>query len=125
MCNIGNGMSLAEHDDKLQILAEYCEEVGRDVKDIEVTHNTSVVIAEDQAKYEQLVKDNARNMGRDESEYRESLKRAIAGTPEQCARKIQSYIDHGIKYFFLIFADPIPSDQLELFAHEVMPRFVK
>ena len=125
MCNIGNGMSLAEHDDKLQILAEYCEEVGRDVKDIEVTHNTSVVIAEDQAKYEQLVKDNARNMGRDESEYRESLKRAIAGTPEQCARKIQSYIDHGIRYFFLIFADPIPSDQLELFAHEVMPRFVK
>ena len=92
---------------------------------IEVTHNTSIVIAEDQAKYEQFVKDNARNMGRDESEYRESLKRAIAGTPEQCARKIQSYIDHGIKYFFLIFADPIPSDQLELFAHEVMPRFVK
>ena len=45
MCNIGNGMSLAEHDNKLQILAEYCEASGRDVKDIEVTHNTSIVIA--------------------------------------------------------------------------------
>ena len=63
-------------------------------------------------------------MGRDESEYRESLKRAIAGTPEQCASKIQSYINHGIQYFFLIFADPIPSDQLELFARKVMPQFV-
>ena len=91
---------LAQIKHRLQILATYCEEAGRDIRDIEVTHNTSIVIAEDQEKYEQLVKDNARNMGRDESEYRESLKRAIAGTPEQCASKIQSYIDHGIKYFF-------------------------
>ena len=124
MCNIGNGMSLEEHSEKLRILTRYCEEAGRDVRDIEVTHNTSIVIADSKRKYDQLVKDNARNMGRDESEYRESLNRAIAGTPEECVIKIQSYVDRGINYFFLIFADPIPSDQLELFAREVMPRFV-
>ncbi len=57
------------------------------------------------------------------SDYRASLARAIAGTPEQCVEQIQQYVDNGIDYFFLLFPDPISSESLELFAREVMPHF--
>ena len=37
--------------------------------------------------------------------------------------QIQAYVDNGIRYFFLLFPDPISSESLELFAREVMPHF--
>ena len=37
------------------------------------------------------------------ADYRASLSRAIAGTPEQCVEKIRSYVDSGITYFFPAF----------------------
>jgi len=123
ICNIGNGMSLADHDAKLVILSDYCRQIGRDPGKIEVTHNTSVVIAENVFEFERLIKQNADRLGKNESDYRCSLNNAIAGTPDQCITKIKSYVNHGIKYFFLIFADPISTDTLELFAREVMPEF--
>ena len=57
------------------------------------------------------------------AEYRTSLSRAIAGTPDQCAEQIRRYVDSGITYFFLLFPDPIPTEGLELIAREVMPQF--
>ena len=63
----------------------------------------------------------AANMTADD--YRASLSRAIAGTPEQCAEQIKRYVDSDITYFFLLFPDPIPTESVELFAREVMPRF--
>ena len=57
------------------------------------------------------------------SDYKESLKRAIAGTPEACVERIQTYVDNGISYFFLLFPDPISAESLELFAREVFPHF--
>ena len=57
--------------------------------------------------------------------YEDSLKDAIAGTPDQCTAKIQTYVDMGITYFFLIFPDPISSEDLEVFANAVMSRFTQ
>mgnify|MGYP006176306259 CR=1 FL=1 len=123
ICNIGNGMSLDDHDAKLAILSDYCRQIGRDPGEIEVTHNTSIVLAETDHDFERLVKQNADRLGKDESDYRSSLSNAIAGTPDQCITQIRSYVNHGIGYFFLIFPDPISTNTLELFAGEVMPAF--
>jgi alkanesulfonate monooxygenase SsuD/methylene tetrahydromethanopterin reductase-like flavin-dependent oxidoreductase (luciferase family) len=123
LCNIGSEMSLEEHRAKLAILGEHCRKVGRDVGEIEVTHNTRVVIADSAAEFDKLVArqaDGARMSARD---YRASLASAIAGTPEQCIEQLKPYVDGGISYFFLIFPDPVPSEGLELFAREVIPRF--
>jgi alkanesulfonate monooxygenase SsuD/methylene tetrahydromethanopterin reductase-like flavin-dependent oxidoreductase (luciferase family) len=124
LCNIGFEMSTAEHQERLAVLEQHCAKEGRDFTEIEVTHNTRVVIAESQAEFDRLVIKQAAAANQSPEAYRESVRRAIAGTPEQCAEKIESYLSHGIGYFFLLFPDPIATESLELFARTVMPRFV-
>lgn len=123
ICNVGFEMDLAEHRASLDALGEHCRSVGRDLSEIEVSHNTRVVIAENEAEFDQLVADGAAAANVSPSAYRESVSRAVAGTPDQCVEKIRSYVDRGITYFFLLFPDPISTESLELFAKEVMPAF--
>jgi alkanesulfonate monooxygenase SsuD/methylene tetrahydromethanopterin reductase-like flavin-dependent oxidoreductase (luciferase family) len=116
-------MSLEEHRAKLAVLEEHCQSVGRDMSEIEVTHNTRVVIAETAVEFDKLITRLARNAQVSATDYRASLASAIVGTPDQCFEQLKPYVAAGISYFFLIFPDPTPSETLELFAREVMPRF--
>ena len=123
ICNAGFEMSLDEHKSSLDALGEHCRNVGRDLSEIEVSHNTRVVIAGSDAEFEELVSQGAANANISIADYRKSLTRAIAGSPDQCVEQIRRYVDNGITYFFLLFPDPIPTESLELFAKEVMPKF--
>ena len=123
ICNVGFEMDLDEHRASLDVLGEHCRNVGRDPSEIEVSHNTRVVIAGTKAEFDRIVSQGAAETNQSAADYRASLSRAIAGTPEQCVEQIKSYVDNGITYFFLLFPDPIPTESLELFAREVMPRF--
>ena len=123
ICNVGFEMDLDEHRASLDVLGEHCRNVGRDPSEIELSHNTRVVIAGTEAEFDRMVSQGAAETNQSAADYRASLSRAIAGTPEQCVEQIKSYVDKGITYFFLLFPDPIPTESLELFAREVMPRF--
>jgi alkanesulfonate monooxygenase SsuD/methylene tetrahydromethanopterin reductase-like flavin-dependent oxidoreductase (luciferase family) len=125
ICNIGFEMSLEEHQVKMEILQRHCDGLGRDPAEIEVTHNTRVVIAETEERFEALAAQGAVSANVSLTDYKESLSRAIAGTPEQCIQQLSRYVDSGIRYFFLLFPDPITSESLKLFAREVMPHFAK
>jgi len=124
ICNIGSEMSLEEHQAKLKVLEEHCRRAERDVSEIEVSHNTRVLIAESESELEQMISYGASEAGTSISDYRTSLSNAVVGTPDQCIEHIQSYVDAGISYFFLIFACSAPTNALELFAREVMAHFV-
>ena len=123
ICNVGFEMGLDEHRSSLDALWEHCRNAGRDLSEIEVSHNTRVVIAESEVEFDRLVAQGAADSKMSVADYRASLSRAIAGTPEQCIEQIRSFADTGITYFFLLFPDPIPTENLELFAREVMPKF--
>ena len=123
ICNIGFEMTLEEHRAKLRVLEGHCRELGRDFAEIEVSHNTRVVIAEDNVAFLKLAAESAARSGMSSSAYISSLAGAIAGTPEQCVEQLRKYVDDGITYFFLLFPDPMPSGSLGLFAREVMPQF--
>jgi alkanesulfonate monooxygenase SsuD/methylene tetrahydromethanopterin reductase-like flavin-dependent oxidoreductase (luciferase family) len=123
ICNIGFEMGLDEHRAKLRVLEEHCQDAGRDPSGIEVTHNTRVLIAENNTEFEKLAAHHASSSNMSLREYQAYLTRAIAGTPERCAEQIQQYVDQGITYFFLLFPEPIQPESLELFAQEVMPNF--
>ena len=124
ICNIGFEMSLADYDAKLNSLKEHCQRVGRDPAKIEVSHNTRVIVAENAAQFDDMVSQGAAAAKTAPSAYRESLGRAIAGTPAQCRQQIQRLVDRGITYFFLLFPEPVQVASLNLFAKEVMPQFV-
>jgi alkanesulfonate monooxygenase SsuD/methylene tetrahydromethanopterin reductase-like flavin-dependent oxidoreductase (luciferase family) len=123
ICNIGFEMSVDEHRAKLRFLEQHCQSAGRDLSEIEVTHNTRVLIAESNSEFEKLAACDAASSQMSLSDYKASLNKAIAGTPEQCAEQLWRYVGNGITYFFLLFPDPIHSESLELFAREVMPNF--
>ena len=123
ICNIGFEMSLEEHRAKLDVLKEHCRRSERDPAEIEVSHNTRVLIAESPSEYDRLVAQGAAGSNTRVDDYRASLSRAIAGTPDQCIEQIRRYADSDITYFFLLFPDPISSESLSLFAREVMPHF--
>ena len=123
ICNWGFGMSVEEHRSRRRVLEEHCREAGRDPSEIEVTHNTRVVIAETAGEFDELVAREAAASNTSVEAYRRSMTGAVAGTPEQCAETLQRYVDSGISYFFLLFPDPIPSESLEVFARRVIPYF--
>ena len=123
ICNVGFEMDLAEHQAKLGVLTEHCRTVGRDPSEIEVSHNARVVIATTEGAYRDTVRRLAARSKVSPAEYAASLSRAVAGTPEQCIERLTQYVDAGITYFFLLFPDPISTEDLSLFAREVMPHF--
>ena len=123
ICNIGIGLTLEEHRQKLAVLERHCRVVGRDFTQIQVTHNARVLIAETSLDLDRRITQQAQAANLTEVQFREELSRYVCGTPDQCVRQIQEYVDQGISYFFLIFPDPISSQDLGLFAEEVMPRF--
>ena len=123
ICNIGSEMSLEEHRAKLDVLERYCREVGRDPAEIEVTHNARLIISENQQAFDSKSAHAASHANTSVSDYKQSISGAIAGTPEQCIQQIESYVQAGIRYFMLIFQDPVSVEDLQLFAREVMPHF--
>ena len=123
ICNIGFEIGLDEHRAKLRILEGHCREYGRDVAEIEVSHNTRVIIAADDAEYRELLAREAARSHTTAEAYSASLAGAIAGPPDRCVEQIRRYVNQGITYFFLLFPDPIPTESLRLFAREVIPHF--
>jgi alkanesulfonate monooxygenase SsuD/methylene tetrahydromethanopterin reductase-like flavin-dependent oxidoreductase (luciferase family) len=116
-------MSPEEHRSKMEIVRRHCEDLGRDPSEIEITHNTRVIIAESEQKFEELAIQGAAGSNISVTDYKKSLSGAIAGTPEQCAQQLSKYVADGIRYFFLLFPDPITDENLDLFASEVIPYF--
>ena len=88
-----------------------------------MTHNARVIIAENQREFDASAAQAASQANMSLSEFKQSISGAIAGTPEQCIQQIEPYVQAGIRYFLLIFPDPVSVDSLRLFAREVMPYF--
>ena len=124
ICNIGFEMDHGDYGAKLAKLNEHCRLVGRDPSEIEVSHNTRVFIAQDSDGVEELVCQQAAKAGTTPKAFRQSLRGAIAGTPEECRDQIQSLVDRRLTYFFLLFPEPVQVDALNLFAEKVMPYFL-
>ena len=124
ICNMRFDMSVFEHGSKREVLQAHCDRVGRDISEIEISHNTNVLIAQDQRALDHLVAAQAAKRGTSVDDYRAGLGSAIVGTPDECVEKLSRYVDVGITYFFLLFPHPVELDQLRLFAERVMPRFL-
>ena len=124
LCNVGSNNTVAEHRRREDIIRQAAVAAGRNPDDIELTHNARCVIAPTQREYDRLVARLADTAGMTAGQYRESmLANTLSGTPEQICDRIAEYADYGIRYFFIIFPDFVPSETLELFAGEVMGRF--
>jgi len=102
---------------KLRVLREHCNKVGRDFESIRKSMWICVFIDREKKALENKVQ-AAQPKGEGAEEW---LNRRIIGTPEQCIRRVQEYVDAGVELFLLNFRG---SDRdMKLFAETVIPKF--
>ena len=124
IANVGNNDTVADHRQYQSIVHAAAEAAGRDPSAIEWTHNADCIIAPTQREYDALVSHLAQQAGVTVAEYQsQRLPNTLCGTPEQVAERVNEYVESDIRYFFVVFPNPAPSETLALFAEEVMARF--
>jgi len=110
----------AEVVHKIEVLNRHCSKIGRDPDEIEKTWYGTVMVDDD----EQKIKDTLeRRASRRNQSVEEFTKRMIAGTPEQCVAKIESYLAAGITYFTVNMGSLRDLRTPRVFAEKVMPHF--
>ena len=110
--------SIEAYKQKLAFLAKQCKGVGRNFSEIEKScwPGGQVVIAQNQRELgEKISQRKSPNVS--VADFR---KTTLTGTPEECIEQLQVYVDLGVTYFMLYFADLPSLDGLRLFAQNVM-----
>jgi alkanesulfonate monooxygenase SsuD/methylene tetrahydromethanopterin reductase-like flavin-dependent oxidoreductase (luciferase family) len=101
--------TLPRYQAKVAILHQHCADVGRDPATLLLSYYGHISVARDASKVER-VDPGSPNIYR------------IAGTPEEVAAEINSFIDFGVQHMMLKFADYPGLGQYDLFMEEVVPR---
>ncbi len=102
---------------KLEVLENLGKDGGRDFGDIERScwPSGQILVAKDQESLnEKIVKIKPSNMTLEEFK-----KSTLAGTPAECREHFKMYVDLGVTYFMLYFADLPSIDGLRLFYETV------
>lgn len=105
--------SLEAYRHKLLVLQRYCEAVGRDFSEIEHScwPSGQILVAADEKELAQKIA----KYKPDGTTLEEFKQYTLVGTAEDCIKGFQVYVDLGVTYFILYFADLPSVDGLRLF----------
>lgn len=120
--------SVEEFVHKSDILRGHCQDVGTDFSAIVRSSNFNVICEETEEAVEDRlgwIRDHYRPFVSEERLERvEALFRDLAGTPEQLIARLRPWVDAGMTYGIVYFAEAAyDTSGLERFAREVMPAF--
>jgi F420-dependent oxidoreductase-like protein len=119
-CNVGGGNPDVVRQ-KLGVLREHCDTLGRDYNSITRSTHLNLFLLEDGADPEKAT-EKARGT-RSYEEYRQGV---FVGTKPQAEERIQQLIDAGSDYIILTFPrSAYDQTTLHRFAAEIMPQFIK
>jgi len=109
--------SLELYRHKLEVLESHCSAVGRDFRDIEKScwPGSQVVIARNSDELnEKIMREKPDSVALEDFE-----RTALSGTPDECLRKLQPYVDLGVTHFMLFFGGLSNLSSLQLFAETI------
>jgi len=112
--------SLELYKHKLEVLENYCRAIGRSPQEIEKScwPGGQVLIARNQKELDEKILQHKPKRGT----ISDFTKFSLVGTPDECLRKLQPYINLGVTHFMLFFGDLPSLDGLRLFAESVMKK---
>jgi len=121
--NAWNSGFVSPEDFKAEIerLEKVCKEVGQDIRALENTFQSRIVIAESDEDAEKRAESwrEERKGSPDDPDW----KFAIKGSPRTCADVLKAYVNVGVTHFTLLFADGATLKPLRLFAEGVLAEF--
>jgi alkanesulfonate monooxygenase SsuD/methylene tetrahydromethanopterin reductase-like flavin-dependent oxidoreductase (luciferase family) len=123
-CNFGPGhatglvRAAADVRRKIEVLDRYCQEEGRDPRDIVRTHFTSWLMLAPTERDAIAKRDRYYPQGLNE-EQRHSR---VIGTPERVAAYYQELVEAGMQYFVVQTLDARDTETIELLTRELAPR---
>jgi alkanesulfonate monooxygenase SsuD/methylene tetrahydromethanopterin reductase-like flavin-dependent oxidoreductase (luciferase family) len=101
---------------KLSVLENYCMLFNRRSREITKSKHSNVIIAKDKT----IVFSKLHSIVPDESRWSNFIANNIVGTPDDCRRQVERYLDAGIEYLTLSFPDLFEEAPLDLFSREVI-----
>ncbi len=110
-------LSLDEYKLKLESLKRNCINIGRDFAEIERScwPAGQILLAEDEKElYKKILQRKPANVSVEDFK-----KSTLATTLDDCRESLQVYIDLGVTYFMLFFADLPQLDSLRLFSQVI------
>ena len=113
----GSLSSVEDYKRKLGLLQEQCKVVGRDFGEIERScwPGGQVLIAQTQKELEEMI-----SLRKPASLPMEEFRKGkLSGTPNECRKQLQVYVNLGVTYFMLYFADLPNTDGLKLFSEAI------
>lgn len=111
--NVGGDVERVRHKD--EVLRRWCDEVGRDHREIERTlQGGSVILRRDEAEARRV----AARVGRHNGGWRGP---ETATTAERLVEKLAPYLDIGFRHIYVDLPAPFDMETLERLAHEVRP----
>jgi F420-dependent oxidoreductase-like protein len=109
-CNVGDDPATVQQ--KLAVLKQHCETVGRDYASIHRTSSTLCLLADnDEQALEQLSADRRDRLGN-------AIQTALIGSPETIRQRIAAYERAGVQELVLRFVDGTNPEALRRFAQE-------
>ncbi|MGI9607186.1 MAG: TIGR03560 family F420-dependent LLM class oxidoreductase [Acidimicrobiales bacterium] len=114
------GKSVEQFEQKSEILAGHCEDVGRDFNEIRRTVHIQSIVGSDRADLDRKLEIAGRRRGCSPEEFEA---KNLVGTPAQVAETIAGYADAGCYEIIPFFYDMGEADSLEMFNAEVMSQF--
>jgi alkanesulfonate monooxygenase SsuD/methylene tetrahydromethanopterin reductase-like flavin-dependent oxidoreductase (luciferase family) len=103
---------------KTAALARHCDAAGRDPATIRQSVTFRAVLAETRTEAERRYDALVARVGADSPVLAEYL---TVGTPEDCVRDLQPFLDLGVRDFLLGARPPVDWASVDIFAREVIP----
>jgi len=105
---------------KISILKEHCEAVGRNIDEIEISWAGATRIAGSAAERDETIRRVAERFGRPPEEIGPGL---LMGTTEEIKDRIKALIDAGVTHFIIMPTSPNDHETIRRFAEDVVPEF--
>jgi F420-dependent oxidoreductase-like protein len=109
--------SFEAYEHKLRVLERYCREIGRDAQEIEKSCWPGGQVLVD--LNEKDLGERTRQIKPKNVSMNDFKKTNLIGTPEECLRKMQPYMELGVTFFMMFFADLPSMKSMRIFAETV------
>lgn len=100
------------------MLQGFCEEIGRDVAEIEISHHASLALAATHEEADQLARQSILSHGGDPNGPRHGW---LLGTPEEVGEQLRSYMEVGVSHWIFGVGHPFDLAPVRLLLDEVVP----